>query len=369
MRIGLDVTPLAGPRSGIGMFCQRLVDGLASQTDHEIVGLAFTAKGRKQIAARLPDGVSLGRPIAAKVARLAWLRADSPKAEALARGPLAVVHGSNYVVPPASKAAELVTLHDLGPWLTPELVAPGALELPDLVGRALNRGAHIHVVSRFVADQVQEHLGVASERVHVVHLGLDSGPAAEPEAPGPLAQWDAERPFLLGLGTIEPRKNFPMMVAVLGLLSQSHPELQLVIAGSESTGTSALSDAIAASGLASKVHRLGFVSEANKAWLLSKATVVLSAAIHEGFGLVPLEAMMAETPVVASAGGAVPEICSDGALLVEVNNAEAMATQVDSLLQDEGLRGSLIEAGVKRTRAFSWTAMVEGLSDLYRNIG
>ena len=87
-------------------------------------------------------------------------------------GPVDVVHGTNFVVPPSRKAARLVTVHDLTPLRFPELCSPTSLRYPGLIRRAVDQGASIHTVSQAMADEVMDHFQVGADRVHVIHNGL-----------------------------------------------------------------------------------------------------------------------------------------------------------------------------------------------------
>ena len=122
---------------------------------------------------RLPAGVRPGRriPIPAATLLRTWARVDHPAVEWWT-GPVDVVHGTNFVVPPSRKAARLVTVHDLTPLRFPELCNPSSLRYPGLVRRAVDEGASVHTVSQAMADDLMDHFPVGPDRVHVIHNGL-----------------------------------------------------------------------------------------------------------------------------------------------------------------------------------------------------
>ena len=124
-----------------------------------LVGYSVSWRGRGDVEAALPSDVRVARrPMAARPLRELWPRAEWPPIEWWT-GPVDVVHGPNFVVPPTGRgAAELVTVHDLTCVHHPELCTPDTLEYPHLIRRALRRGAHVHAVSRFVADEVDRCL-------------------------------------------------------------------------------------------------------------------------------------------------------------------------------------------------------------------
>ncbi len=360
------MTPLVGPLTGVGVFTRRLVDGLVDVDGVELAGLAFTARGRGQLGQLLPSGMPLGRILPARLARAAWLRANVPTAAHLA-GPLDVVHGTNFVVPPGGGAVEVVTIHDFGPWTTPELVSADALDFPLLVARAIGRGAHVHVVSDYVAGVAATELGLAPDRIHTVGLGVDV-PDSSAQLSAPLAKQIGGRPFVLAVGSIVPRKNFGDLVRALAELASDHRDLVLVIAGGDDIGSPALTELVTTVGLDDRVIRTGFVSDADKAALLRSAEVVASSALHEGFGMVPLEAMSVGTPVVAAAGGSIPEVCGDAALLVDPGDPAELAAGIDRALTDNAFAQRLVASGRERASEYSWSTTVHEMVRVYERL-
>lgn len=368
MRIAVDVTPLAGERTGIGLFVNELVNGLAQQAatdrDLELVGLAMTARGRDSILKTLPPGIPLSRPAPARLLRETWSRSDFPPVEILT-GSVDVVHGTNYVVPPSRRAATLVTIADLGAWHSPDRVHPSSLAYPALVQRALDRGAHVHAMSEYVASEIRADLGVRADRVHTIPIGIGRSVEGDHDRGKKMI---GSRPYILAVGTIEPRKNFPVLVQTLALLSDEYPDLVLAIAGGKGWGEDALDEAISVAGASGRVVKLGFVSDQQKADLYAGAELLVSAAGYEGFGVVPLEAMAAALPVVAVAGGSIPEVCGDAARLVSTADPDHLAQAIQEILSDARLRASMVERGLVQVSTFTWQSTVTAMLGLYRDL-
>lgn len=377
MRIAVDATPLIGTRTGVATFVDGLLRGLARRGDVDVVAYALTWRGRQALGAELPEGVAVaGPPMAARPLREAWARFDVPTLEWWT-GRVAVAHGTNFVVPPTRRAAEVVTVHDLTTVRFPELCTRDTLAFPGLVRRALSRGAFVHTPSAHVAAEVVALLGAAPERVVAVPHGIDpvaraprggaSGPPA-PARPGPPAPADRFGPYLLALGTVEPRKDLVTLLrafdaAVAGSLAS---DLRLVVAGPDGWGAEAFAEALARLRHQDRVVRLGWVPAAERDALLAGATAFVYPSRYEGFGLPPLEAMAAGVPVVATDAGALPEVLGDAALLVPVGDTEALATAVERVVTDDELRRHLVAAGGRRVARFSWDAAAAGFVGLYR---
>lgn len=363
LRIGIDATSLLGQPTGVGTVTRALLERLVCEPDLALTGLLVSVRGRGQLAAQLPAGVGeRAMPFPARLAHLLWSRIDHPSL-----GGFDLVHGPNFVVPPARRGAELLTIHDFGPWHYPELVNQSSRAYPRLVARALRRGAHVHVVSAFVGDEARALLGLDAERVHVIPNGLGR------QLPG-----DARRGrdrvgglYVVAVGTIEPRKDLPTLVAAMARLWAADHDLKLVVVGSDGWGTPAFETAVADAGplAAARVIRPGYVDDQERADLLAGAACLAFPSRYEGFGLPPLEAMAQSTPVVATAIGAVTEVCDDAALVVPVGDADALAEAILSVLADEALADRLRAAGRARLELFSWDRAAADMAELYRRLG
>jgi glycosyltransferase involved in cell wall biosynthesis len=117
-----------------------------------------------------------------------------------------------------------------------------------------------------------------------------------------------------------------------------------------------------------RVVRLGYVSDATRRDLLRGARVLAYPSIYEGFGLSPLEAMSAGTPVVASRAGALPETLGDAALLVEPADVDGLAGALDRVAHDDGLHADLTARGCRQVERYSWRRVAPRFVDLYRSL-
>lgn len=365
--VALDATSLLGPRTGVAALTEALAARLGERDDLSVSAFAVTWRGRADLGSHLPEGVRAvtGRPMAARPLRELWRRWDHPVIETWT-GPVDVVHGPNFVVPPTRRAAAVVTIHDLTAWRFPDLVDRASAAYPALVGRALGRGAWVHTPSQWVADEVVAELGADPERVVAVPNGA---PDLRPDEPGRDAargrrRAGAER-YVLAVGTVEPRKDLPGLVEAFDAVAANDPDLRLVLAGPDGWGADALTAAVDAAAHPGRIVRTGWVDDDDRAALLRGATVVAYPSIYEGFGLVPLEAMAAGVPVVSTRAGAIPEVVGDAAELVEVDDTNALADALTRVLGDEARRSELIAAGHERRREFSWDATVDALVALY----
>ncbi len=366
LRVALDATPLLGVRTGVGAFCVGALGGLSRRADLDLAAFAVSWRRRHGIVGQVPDGVRVvERAMPARPVHLAWRLVSAPGVEWWT-GPLDVVHGTNFVVPPTRQAARVVTVHDLTTVRFPELCDQSTRRFPALVRRAIRSGAWVHTPSQYVADEVVDLLGADPARVRAVHHGIPS--LARPgTAPAGEADVDSvpAGPYVLALGTIEPRKDIPGLVRAFDQIAGDHPDVSLVVAGPDGWGVSEFDQARRDAKWSERVVRLGYIGDGRRAALMRAASVFAYPSIYEGFGLPPLEAMLCGVPVVATSSGALPEVLGDGAELVPPRDTDRLASALSRLLDDGAARRELVERGRSRAELFSWESCAEGLAGLY----
>lgn len=362
LRVALDATPLLGPRTGVGAFTAELLDRLAVRPQVAVEAYGVTWRGRRDLPGVVPSGVhACRRPMAARPLRWAWRQVSFPPLEWWT-GPVDVVHGTNFVVPPALGAALVVTVHDLTSLHHPELCEPATLVLPELIRRAIDRGAWVHAVSRFVAEEVVADLGADPARVVAIHSGV---PTVAPARRGDGRRLAGTDRYVLALGSVEPRKDLPLLVSAFDAIAAERSDARLVIAGPDGWGSEALGAALEAAHHPRRIVRLGWVDVDQRAALLADATVLAYPSRYEGFGFPPLEAMASGVPVVATSVGALPEVLGDAALFVAPGDVDSLASALALLLDDEALWTARRAAGYRKVKDYDWDRTTDALVSLY----
>lgn len=367
MRIGLDGTPLLGQRTGIGRYVHELLQELPRQLDQDddLRVTAFTLRGRRPLAALVPAGVGLRhRPAPARVLHETWARAEIPRVGMLA-GRVEVFHGTNFVLPPVGRAGGVVTVHDLAYLRHPELVSAASRRYVDLVPRSVRRAAAVCVPSASVAGELADAYPAAEGKVTVTPLGVSSrwtDADQRPEEAGPRA----EPPYLLFVGSVEPRKGLPTVLAALRLLhARGRRDLpRLCLAGPAGWGAE-LDTRGLPEGL---VVRTGHLPDDDLLRLVAGASALLYPSRYEGFGLPVLEAFALGTPVIASDIPTTVELVGcDGRLadLFPVGDAEALAALIEKATT---ATGDAAARGRRRAlaRSFSWERTAALTAEAYR---
>jgi glycosyltransferase involved in cell wall biosynthesis len=380
LSVGFDATPLLGQPTGVGVFCAGALSGLSGMSgmpdlsgtagtgEIEVSAFAISWRRRRRIASLVPPGMSTSqRAMPARPLHAAWAHSRVPPVEWFI-GRRDVVHGSNFVVPPTSHGARVMTVHDLTVVLYPELCDPPTLRYPALIRRAAAEGAWVHTPSQFVAEQVVAELGVDPERVRAVHHGIPLAPSGgDLSESSPIRLPEGCSRYVLAVGTIEPRKDYPLLVSAFTAVAASHPDVALVVVGSDGWGSDRFRSAVDASPARRRIVRPGYLDHGALAATLAHASALAYPSLYEGFGFPPLQAMAAGVPVVATAAGAVPEVVGDGALLVGAGDVDGLAGAVSWVLEGGTDIDELVGRGLRRSAQFSWEACAQGLVGLYRD--
>ncbi len=313
------------------------------------------------------------RPLPARPMRALSERADWPTIDRWT-GPIDVAHGTNYVVGPTRNAkggrvSRLVSVHDLTAIRFPEMCTADVIRMPILLRRALRSGAHVHTDSDFVANEVHSELGVPMDRIHMISPGvpLESHTLelarSEPHPFG-------GRPFVLALGTVEPRKDLPLLVRSFAQAASELDDSLLVIAGADGWGSDALKTELerVPHELRTRIIRESRVDDHRRASLLTHASFMVYPSRYEGFGFPPLEAMTAGTPVIATSAGSLPGVLGDAAEFVPVGDADALAQSMSNLSRRPGRRAELVALGHKRVAFYTWTTTGAQFAALYEQL-
>lgn len=287
---------------------------------------------------------------------------------AAGRDRLDLFHAPCLTAPLSLPCPSIVTIHDMI-WATSP--APGKSGTSTkrrvmqayyrLVPRlAARRAARVITVSNAAKSDIVRELGIAQELVSVTYPGFNAGSApADREAVR--AELAARRsitsPYVLALGSADPRKNLPALLkAYAALPVELRDCYDLVLVWAHPRLAEATAADAARLGLRDHVRSLTDVSDLELAQLYSAASVFVFPSLYEGFGLPPLEAMARGAPVLASDNSSIPEIVGDAAVLVDSRNPSALGAGLAGLLSNPELRRILRSRGIRRAEKFSWSS-------------
>ena len=368
MRIAFDGTTLRPGRTGVGYYTEHLLEHVVQcLSDEELV---IVSNGPIDVTHALPAQVA--RSVApSRLPRLAWMQLRAPRLLKQLR--VDVAHFTNGMMPIASPVPTVVTIHDMSLTLYPRYhPARRVLLNRPLVDLAAKRADAIITVSESARQDIVRLYGVAPGRVHVVHEA--AAPAFRPVRDAAVlrrvrAAYGLAERFILYVGTIEPRKNLPMLLEAIAQRRSSH-ELphQLVCAGPYGWLCPDLEQRIEHLGLKDVVRLTGYVPFEDLPAIYTLAEMFVFPSVYEGFGLPVVEAMACGTPVVTSGVAALAEVGGGAALHIRSLDAAALGEALVTVASSREQRQRLAHLGLDRARRFSWQRAATETLAVYRRV-
>src|SRR5690242_8751675 len=380
MLIGLDGIPLTFLKTGVGHYTAQLAQALAAiAPEHEFrlvypssfprVDFPFdSAPPHNLSSVRVPVG-----PI-----RKHWWSIGLPRY--VARERIQLFHGTNYDVPLWRGCRTVLTIHDLSLLLHPETherrsVARAKRRLP-VMAKAADA---IVVPTEAIKQEVCERLRVGEQKVFAVPEAARAffQPIEFAETKATRERLGIGDEFVLTVGTIEPRKNIPVLVKAFERLVtreseivrvKSEQRLQLVIAGGKGWLSGPSFEAIENSPAAGQIVVTGYLDDAALRDLYSSCRVFVYPSLYEGFGLPPIEAMACGAAVIVSNNSALVESTAGAAMIADAREPEAWAAAMSELLEDDNERAALINAGHRRATELSWKQTAIKTLQIYESL-
>ena len=261
----------------------------------------------------------------------------------------------------------VVTVHDLTFFEHPEWHERGKVAyFRPMIRAAVHRAAAVIAVSEDTATRLRS-LAPPSGPIVVAPHGVDHerfSPVVEPSDDAVLAARGIRSPYIAFTGTIEPRKGLPTLVDAFARIAIDNRALRLVLAGGDGWGSDSVRDAVAASGVPTRVLRPGYLPDSAVAPFFRRAAVVAYPSLAEGFGLNALEALACGAPLVTTTGSALDEVVGDAALTVMPGDAGALATALREALEPD-VAARLRAAGPRRAAGFTWQRSVDRHLEAY----
>ncbi len=369
MKICLDIQAALAQRAGIGQYTRALAEHLGAASGGDSLRLFyfdFRRRGAPWLAPDLEQKTIRWCP--GRLAQKYWRYCDWPTFDRLA-GAADLYHFPNYIIPPLSSGKAVVTIHDVSFLRYPDLAeARNLLYLKRQIARSIGRADAIITDSHFSAGEIAAALKVAPERIQPIPLGIAARFAPpSPQAIAALRQAkNLARPYLLMVGTLEPRKNHAFLVEVFENLPRF--DGQLVIAGMRGWRYEPILQRMRQSTRCADIRYLDYLTDAELPALYAGAELFLFPSLYEGFGFPPLEAMACGTPVLSSTGGALAEVLGQGALLLDNFDSARWAAAAERLLDDSAARQALIAQGRQQAARYRWQETARQTWQLYRQV-
>lgn len=369
MRIGLDAIPLVAAKTGIGHYTDALASSLARiHSDHQYVLLspfdfAFHAGNG------MPPNLSKMFFPVRSVFRKWWL-AGLPAM--LRISPFDVFHGTNYCIPVFSNCPTVVTIHDLSLFTQShthedENVRRGKRRMPLMARRATK----IIVPSEFTKRETMQYLGIREDKIHVIFEAARGNmkPLGLAESQPTLDRYQLKQPYLLYVGTIEPRKNLLTLIRAYDeLLRTTEHRPQLALCGGKGWLFDEVFKLVEELKLTGQVRFTGYIPDEDLPALYSAAEAFLYPSLYEGFGLPPLEAMACGTPAITSNTSSLPEVVGQAGLTHDPNDWQMLTRHIAQLLGDQAAREHFKRVGLEQSARFSWDRAARETQSIYDEV-
>ncbi len=377
MKIAIDICRLNDPWTGIGNYIANLLAGLA-QVDSENQYLLYPyfpecfPRRVADLAAFVPpqDNFSLwgaGRP--ELLVKLFWFKLKLPKELFLAGAD--VTHSTNLAGPRLYRSPLVVTVHDLSFCREPGWHKADNVEFSlKAVAKAVKNAALLIAPSHFTAAELEDLYPDSRGRVRVVPEAVlpEYRPMQDPaQVEEVKRRYGLERPYLLSVGTLEPRKNLVRLIkAFQQLLAEGQGDFDLVLAGGSGWKTAEIEEAIKDPAGKGRVRRLGYVPGPRLPALYQGAYALAYPSLYEGFGLPVLESLSCGVPVITSLVASMPEVAGEAALYVDPYDQQDINRALAEITGDRALRERLAGQELKQAARFTQAEVGRAALKVYR---
>ncbi|MDE3087958.1 MAG: glycosyltransferase family 4 protein [Chloroflexota bacterium] len=363
MRIGIDYTAAVRERAGIGRYARELIRALA-RIDQTNAYVLFVPRDAHDDLLQYdwPPNFSIQRaPLSERTLAALWHRARVPLWVETFTGAVDLFYSPDFLLPPTRARRTMVTVHDLSYVRVPECFpAPLLRYLNSAVPRAVERADLILADAASTQRDLADVYRVPLDKIKVLYSGVDPRfrPAVSEDAPARIRALTNGKPYILTVGTIQPRKNYARLIEAFAKLIANYrlqiADLQLVIAGGKGWMFDEIFRTIERLGLRDRVMFTDYVPDDDLPALYALAALLAFPSLYEGFGLPIAEAMACGTPVVSSNASSLPEVGGDAALYFDPRDVDAMADALHRVLTDDVLRADLRVRGFAQGKQFSW---------------
>jgi glycosyltransferase involved in cell wall biosynthesis len=372
MRIGIDATALPPQPVGAGNYIIQLVRALAAANFD--IQLVIFAQKKSPALINLPEGTPVEWRIVEDMSpgsRLIWEQTRLPNLVHSTKVDL--FHSLHYTRPLLRlPCASVVTFHDMTFFLFPQLhTRARRLFFPTAMRISARQADAIITVSESTRQDAIRLLAIDPGKIFTTQLGVDPSFRTISdlgEKSRVIAKYNLPERFILYLGTIEPRKNLPVLIRAYRQLVNNGTSHKLVLVGKYGWMYEDVLDLVDELGLEDRVCFAGYVPQDDLPLVYNLASLFVYPTIYEGFGLPALEAMACGVPVITSQIASLPEIVGDAGILIPVNNVEALSEAMSRVLDDSALREKLINDGQLRAKTFSWERTAQLTWQVYMQV-
>ena len=369
MQIGIITSSMDGNRAGIGSYTYNLVKNLLKTDKKNDYTLIHKYRSNNPIY-RDANEIIISYP---EIPLRETLGNNILLPLKLKHYKLDLIHDPSQISPFMFNPAptKVLTIHDLTPVIFPE--AHGKIHAflqNNVFPRTLKHVNSIITISNSTKNDIIRYFKITETKIKVIYNGVDDRFKVlhEDEIKSVKEEYGIKHPFILFVGTLEPRKNIPTLLKAFYLLKKKNIPHKLVIVGGKGWKYDSVYETIKSLNLQKKVIFTGYVPDEDLPKLYNAADLFVYPSLYEGFGLPPLEAMACGTPVITSNTSSLPEVVGDAGILVNPFSVEEIAGAMESILKNKSLREQMIKRGLKRSQMFSWEKCAKEVVKIYKSL-
>jgi glycosyltransferase involved in cell wall biosynthesis len=375
MKVGVEGTPLYGNLTGVGQYSSNLLAEaakLSQDTDFEVVRQWWffrkfqpVIRPTKHLSYRLVNWIP---PLFyyQLFKRLGW----APPFDLLAMSKYDAFIFFNFVAFPLRRGTKsLVVVYDLSYALHPQYSSPKNIAyLNKFVPRSINKATKVITISENSKKEIVGYYHVPESKVTVINPAVDHN-LFKPQSPETVSKttkkYGLDKPYILSVCTLEPRKNLIGVLSAFELLpDEVKTGHSLVLVGGKGWLDGELQQKYDQLSQKYSIIKTGYVPRSDLPGLYSGASVFVYPAFYEGFGMPPLEAMACGVPVITSDNSSLPEVVGDAAICLPADDSTQLSRDIARVLSDTKLASDLKARGMKRAAQFTWTKSASQLLDL-----
>lgn len=367
LKICIDIQAAVAQGAGIGRYVRLLAEHLNKSAEADSLIFFYFDFMRRGLSSPLANTRAV-RWWPGRIAQSCWKRLGWPPFDWFA-GKADLYHFPNFIIPPLGNGKCVVSIHDASFLRYPEFTEKRNLAyLRAAIENTVRRADAIITISHFSALELASFFPEAREKIQVIYPGIVEHMTLPALQVGDKIRQakGLRRPYVLTVGTLEPRKNIEFLMQVFENMKEFQGEL--VVVGRRGWKYASIIDRLRSSPRAAEVRLLDDVDDGELSAIYAGAQLFLFPSFYEGFGFPPLEALACGVPVISSMGGSLKEVLGEGALLIEEYKAARWAQDAMFLMNDRHARQSLIDKGRRQVSQYSWTETAKKTIALYRSL-
>jgi len=369
MRIGIDMSCVDEHKTGVGWYTYNLVKNLIkidNNNEYHILAYPFLCNELKSIAG---NNFSF-HEIKEKYFRL--LRLPIKVSLLAAKHKFDIFHCTYHIGPILKNCKLIITIYDLVSYIFPEMFKLKHCFIYNIMYPFLiKKGDIIIAISDNTKKDLINIFKIKEEKIKVTYVGIDNSYCVIKDKESIktiLKKYNIVQPYILYVGTIEPRKNLVRLVYAFNKFKKQKTEHKLVIVGKKGWLYEELFKTVENTEYKKDIIFTGYVSVKDLIHIYNGADLFIYPSLYEGFGIPPLEAMACGIPVISSNTSSIPEVLGNAALLINPYNVREFVDGMNNLIFNKELRQKYIQEGFNKIKEYSWEKIAERTLKIYNEV-